>query len=242
MPENVALIIPAAGVGARFNGGNGGRAQAGVRKQYLPLAGRPILLRTLDRFKAIPGIVQRVLVVHPDDYGLTQQEWGAELAAAGVTEIVPGGTARQESVRRGLAVLRDDVTIVAVHDAVRPFVSRRAIEQSIRMAAEYGGAVVACKMVATVKRADDKGRIVQTLPREELWMAQTPQTFRRDLLVQAHASAERDGISATDDSFLLERLGMTVMVVEESPNNLKITTPEDLQLAEAMWNMGLKAE
>ena len=233
----VALIVPAAGVGMRFNGGNGG-----PRKQYLPLAGRPILLRTLDRFLGISGIVQRVLVVHPDDYGWTREQWGAELAAAGVTDIVPGGAARQESVRRGLAVLRNDVAIVAVHDSVRPFVSRRAIEQSISIAAEFGGAVVASRMVATVKRADDRGRIVQTVAREDLWMAQTPQTFRKDLLVQAHAAAERDGVAATDDSFLLERLGMPVIIVEESTSNLKITTPEDLQLAEAIWKKMMNDE
>jgi len=228
MPDNVALIIPAAGVGARFNGGSG------VRKPFIEIAGRPILLRTLDRFRDIPGIVQRVLVVHPDDLAGMRQKLGAELDAAGVTEIVPGGAARQESVRLGLQVLRHDITIVAVHDSVRPFVSRRAIIESISRAAQFGGAVVASKMVATVKRADDRGRIVQTVPRQDLWMAQTPQTFRRELLVRAYEQGVRDGVAATDDSQLVERIGGTVVIVEEAATNLKITAADDLKIAEAI--------
>ncbi|HUU68361.1 MAG TPA: 2-C-methyl-D-erythritol 4-phosphate cytidylyltransferase [Planctomycetota bacterium] len=228
MPDNVALVIPAAGVGARFNGGSG------ARKPFVEIAGRPILLRTLDRFKDIPGIVQRVLVVHPEDLAGTREKLGAELAAAGVTDIVPGGKVRQESVRLGLKALRADISVVAVHDSVRPFVSRRAIVESISRAVEFGGAVVASRMIATVKRADDMGRIIQTVPREDLWMAQTPQTFRRDLLVRAHELAARDGIVATDDSQLVERLGGTVAIVEEAATNLKITTAEDMRVAEAI--------
>ena len=228
MHEKVALIIPAAGVGARLNGGNG------TRKPYLLLAGRPILFRTLDRFKDIPGIVQRVLLVHPHDVALAREQWGSDLADAGVTDVVPGGNTRQESVRLGMASLHDDIAVVAVHDSVRPFVSRRAIVESISKAVEFGGAVVASRMIATVKRADDKGRIVQTVPRGGLWMAQTPQTFRKAILAEAHAAAQREGVFATDDSYLVERLGYTVVIVEEGPGNLKITTPEDLKIAEAL--------
>jgi len=226
--EKVAVIIPAAGTGSRFNAGRG------PKKPYLLLGGRPVLLRTLDRFADLPGIVQRVLVLHPDDVDRVKAEWRDELAALGVSDVVPGGATRQESVGRGLAVLRSDVTIVAVHDAVRPFVSRRAICESIERAAAFGGAVVAGRMTATVKRADPAGRIVQTVPREDLWMAQTPQTFRKELLVRAWEAARRDGFCATDDASLVERLGATVVIVEEGPTNLKITTPADLKMAESM--------
>jgi len=228
MSEKTALIVPAAGIGSRF--GNGG----GPKKPYLLIGGRPILLRTLERFADLPGIVQRLLVLHPDDIQRVKADWHDELAALGVTDIVPGGATRQESVGCGLAALRSDVTIVAVHDSVRPFVSQRAIRESIQQAAAFGAAVVACRMTATVKRADSGGRILQTVPREDLWMAQTPQTFRRELLVRGWEAARREGFAATDDASLVERLGAAVVIVEESSANLKITTPADLQMAEGI--------
>ena len=228
MSENTALIVPAAGVGSRFNGGSG------TRKPFLLIGGRAIVLWTLDRFKDIPGIVQRVLVVHPEDVDRVKATWQTELDEAGVTDVVPGGDTRQQSVRRGLDALRNEIDIVLVHDSVRPFVSREAIVGSIAKAAEIGGAVVACKMIATVKRATPDGRIIETVPRSDLWMAQTPQTFRKDILTQAYAAAEKDGISATDDSALVERIGHPVSIVEEGPTNIKITTPDDLKMAESM--------
>ena len=228
MIQNVALVIPSAGIGVRFNAGRG------AKKPYALLGGKPIVLRTLSRFKDIPGIVQRVLVMHPDDVDRIKGAWRAELAELAVTEVVAGGETRQESVSRGLAVLRDEIEIVAVHDSVRPFVSRAAIEQSIAKASEVGGAVVACRIAATVKRADAAGRIIETVPREELWTAQTPQTFRKEVLLRAYAAAAEEGISGTDDSALVERIGQEVAIVEEGPANLKITTPDDLKMAEAM--------
>ena len=228
MLEKVALIIPAAGEGLRFNSGNG------VRKPFVLLAGEPIIFHTLRRFADIDAIVQRVLVVHPTDLARVREEWGARLKTAGISDLVAGGGTRRESVARGLAALRDDIGIVAVHDSVRPFVSRRAIDESIREAARCGGAVVASRMVATVKRADTERRVVETVPRENLWMAQTPQTFRKSLLADAYAAAVNDGIAATDDSLLVERIGGTVVIVEESAANIKITTPDDLRLAEAI--------
>ena len=237
MLEKVALIIPAAGVGARLSrpqtAGRPERTRQ-PRKPWLLLGGRPILLRTLERFAAIPSITQRVLVVHPDDAAQVREDWPVELAELKVTDILPGGATRQESVSRGLQALRDDIAIVAVHDAVRPFVSTRAIEESIAKARESGGAVVAARMTATVKRADARGRIVQTIPRENLWMAQTPQTFRREILLAAYDAAAREGVTATDDSYLVERIGHAVMIVEEGPANIKITTPDDLKLAETL--------
>ena len=228
MIVKAALIMPAAGVGVRFDAGRG------TRKPYRLLGGKPIVLRTLARFKDIPSIVQRVLVLHPDDVDRVRETWRDELAQLAVTEIVPGGANRQESISHGLAVLRDEIEVVAVHDAVRPFVSRTAIEQSIAKAVEVGGAVVACRITATVKRADPLGRIIETVPREELWMAQTPQTFRKDILLRAYAAAAEEGVLGTDDSALVERIGQEAAIVEEGPANLKITTPDDLKIAEAM--------
>ena len=228
MLENVALIIPAAGEGLRFN------ADGGIRKPYVLLAGEPILLHTLRRFAGIPAIVQRVLAVHPEDVEAVRKEWGRRLEELGVSDVVAGGKTRQQSVACALAVLQNDIGIVAVHDSVRPFVSRRAIEESIQRAAEFGGAVVASGMIATVKRADTERRIVETVPRENLWLAQTPQTFRKGILAEAYEAAARDGVAATDDSFLVERVGGTVVIVEESAANIKITTLDDLRLAEAI--------
>jgi len=228
MIENVALVVPSAGLGVRFNAGRG------AKKPYALLGGKPILLRTLGRFKDIASIVQRVLVVHRDDVDRIREAWRTELAELGVTEVMAGGETRQESVSRGLAVLRDEIEIVAVHDAVRPFVSRAAIEQSIAKAAEVGGAVVACRIAATVKRTDAAGRIIETVPRRNLWTAQTPQTFRKEVLLRAYAAAAEKAISGSDDSALVERTGQEVAIVEEGPTNLKITTPDDLRMAEAM--------
>jgi len=231
MHEKVALIIPAAGIGSRF------KSSGEFKKPFTLLKGKPIILHTLERFAGIDTIVQRVVVVHPDDESSIRQRWGKTFAETGVTDIVPGGKVRQESVACGLAALRSDITIVAVHDAVRPFVSKRAILESIEKAAETGGAVVSSKMIATVKRADADGRIIETVPRRDLWMAQTPQTFRRDIILAAHQAAARDGIDATDESYLVERLGLPVDIVPEEPTNIKITTPGDMKIAEALLEM-----
>ncbi|MFW6161671.1 MAG: 2-C-methyl-D-erythritol 4-phosphate cytidylyltransferase [Planctomycetota bacterium] len=226
MSAPVALIIPAAGLGARM----GGR-----RKTFLHLAGKPILFHTLDRFRPFARrILQTVVVLCPDDVDAARQRWGATLESAyGVTDLVPGGARRQDSVRAGLARVRPDCELVAIQDAVRPFVPPSAIAASFEAAERIGAAVVAAPMKPTVKRVTE-GRVVETIDRSDLWGAQTPQVFRRPLILDAYQAAERDGLTVTDDAQVVEHLGYPVAAVPGSELNLKITTPDDLALAEAL--------
>lgn len=230
-PVPVALLIPAAGIGQRMGGGH--------RKPFLELAGKPILLHTLDRFLPFRRrIVQTILILHPDDVATADRQLGTTLRQSyRVAEILPGGPRRQDSVRVGLDRLGDDVALVAIHDAVRPFVAAEAVAAALCAAEAVGAAIVASPMKPTVKRVAD-GRITATVDRADLWCAQTPQVFRRGLILEAYA-ADRNGHQATDDAQLVERLGQPVAVVPSSELNLKITTPEDLRLAEAILAAGL---
>jgi 2-C-methyl-D-erythritol 4-phosphate cytidylyltransferase len=151
-----------------------------------------------------------------------------------VTKVVAGGERRQDSVRHGLAEVGASMDIVLVHDAVRPFVTVQMIQQVIDRAAEYGAAIVAVPMRDTVKRADADGIVHDTLSRENLWLAHTPQAFRRTLFCEAHRRAELDGFHGTDDAQLVERLGHRIETVDSSWENIKITRPEDLAIGEAI--------
>lgn len=216
-----ALLLPAAGLGARMGG----------RKTLLALAGRPILLHTLGRFLPFrERMCQTIVVAHADDVQAIEDTCPG-------AQVVRGGVRRQDSVRAGLACLRPEAELVAIHDAVRPFVAPEAVAAALAAAEATGAAIVATAMKPTVKRVAD-GRIVATVDRGDLWCAQTPQVFRRQLILDAYA-AEREGADATDDAQLVERLGHPVAVVPGSDLNLKITTPEDLALAEAILAHGL---
>lgn len=229
--RDLGLVIPAAGVGRRM----GSR----VHKPFLDLGGEPILLRTLRCFARLPGMAARVLVLHADDIPWVTRRWGDDLRALGVTAIVAGGARRQDSVENGVAALPPAVRVVLVHDAVRPFVPREVVRRVAEAARRTGASLAALPVVDTVKeveragKASLPGRVVRTIPRERIWLAQTPQGFRRDALVEAFALARRRHIDATDECVLMERLGVTVEVVEGDPANVKITTPRDLRTARA---------
>jgi 2-C-methyl-D-erythritol 4-phosphate cytidylyltransferase len=223
LPRDVGAIVVAAGQGTRIGG---------VPKQYRLLAGVPILLRALRPFAAHPEVAHVVLVLPPAD-AANPPPFLAELAGYELT-LAPGGPERSQSVAAGLAALSPACNIVLVHDGARPFVEPGVIDAVIREARAGVGALAAVPVTDTVKEvspADHK--VLGTLPREGLWRAQTPQGFPRPLLVDAHERACREGITATDDASLVERLGATVRVVPDSPSNLKITTLEDLAWAEA---------
>lgn len=229
--RDLGLVIPAAGVGKRM----GSR----LHKPFLDLGGEPILLRTLGCFARFPGMAARVLVLHEDDIPWVTRRWGEALRSLGVTAIVAGGARRQDSVENGLAALPDIVRVVLVHDAVRPFVPREVIRRVADAARRTGAALAALPVVDTVKevgragKAGLPGRVVRTIPRERIWLAQTPQGFRVESLRDAFALARRRCIDATDECVLLERLGRPVEVVEGHPANVKITTPRDLRIARA---------
>ena len=223
MPRDVGAIVVAAGQGTRIGG---------VPKQYRLLAGVPILLRALRPFAAHPDVAHVVLVLPPAD-AANPPPFLAELAGHGLT-LAPGGRERSQSVAAGLAALSPACNIVLVHDGARPFVEPGVIDAVIREARAGVGALAAVPVTDTVKEVSPADHsVLGTLPREGLWRAQTPQGFPRPLLVDAHERACREGITATDDASLVERLGATVRVVPDSPTNLKITTLADLAWAEA---------
>lgn len=219
--DAAVAIIPAAGQGRRMGGE--------VPKQYLPLEGRPLLWHTLSALERSPLIRALILAVRPEDRQLAEQ-----LAAgfAKVRCLVPGGEERGDSVRAGLGATNADDGIVLVHDAVRPFVSLSLIERVVAAAREWGAAIPALLVRETIKVVGD-GQVVETPPRSRLRAAQTPQGFRRSLLLEAFGRQE-GGTPATDEAMLVERLGHPVRVVEGEVENLKITTPEDLAWA-AWW-------
>lgn len=222
---NVAIIVAA---------GRGSRAGGARAKQFREISGTPIIIHTLRRFEECASI-GRVVVVAPAD---AVEEARALLAEHGVgkaSRVVAGGASRLESVWRGLEVVGEEgaCETVAVHDAVRPFVTPEEIDRVVAEAARSGAAILAARVVDTIKEAEGP-RVARTLERARLWHAQTPQCFRRELLVEAYERALADGVEATDDSALVERLGRAVTIVEGGAHNIKITSPQDFALAEIM--------
>ncbi len=222
----VSVILPAAGLGTRM-----GREKAGTsRKQFMLLNGAPILVHTVRKFLHCPSVTEIVVALRSEDLdwarGLIHQEHPAK-----PVRFVEGGDSRQQSVENALATLASDTDLVAVHDAVRPFIDPELVEKVIAEAAKSGAAIVGIVPVDTVKRVQ-KSKIRDTLPRENLVLAQTPQVFRFDLLKRAFESAQRDNFHGTDESSLVERLEeVTVGVVQGSDRNIKITRPTDMDLA-----------
>jgi 2-C-methyl-D-erythritol 4-phosphate cytidylyltransferase len=216
----VAALIVAAGRGARM-GATGPKA-------LLPLGGTSILARAVAAFAARPRVGRLVVVVADPEPARA-----ALGDAAGRVLLVRGGEERQDSVLRGLEAVRDSA-IVLVHDAARPLVPATLIDAVLDAAIAHGAAVPVLPVVDTVKRIGSDGVVLATVPRDDLRLAQTPQGFRTELLTAAYASASREGVRATDDSGLVERCGGRVVAVPGSPRNIKITTPADLALAEAL--------
>lgn len=216
------MLVVAAGVGRRAGGG--------VLKQYREIGGVPMLLRALRPFVSHPK-VRHVVVALPATHAAAPPEWLAALEGKALS-FVAGGVERHSSVQKALAALDPACSIVLVHDAARPFVERATIDAVIAAAREGTGAVAAVPLSDTLKEAGRDGTIRRTVPREELWRAQTPQGFPRAMLQRAHAAAG-PGADATDDAMLVEQLGEPVRVIADSPSNFKVTTAEDLALAEA---------
>lgn len=226
-PQAWSAVVVAAGRGSRM-----GTAEP---KQYLALAGKPILLHALERFEAMPEIGEIVLVTGADEIGRCE----ALCAAHGlrkVRRIVAGGAERQQSVHRGLAAATGEW--VLVHDAVRPLVTPEAVRRCMAQAEAAGAAVLAVPVKDTIKVVDEAGRIAATPDRRTLRAVQTPQAFRRELLLACHERAAREGFAATDDAGVVERYGHPVAVAEGEYSNVKITTPEDLTAAEWLLRIG----
>jgi 2-C-methyl-D-erythritol 4-phosphate cytidylyltransferase / 2-C-methyl-D-erythritol 2,4-cyclodiphosphate synthase len=219
---HVSAIIAAGGRGARFG--------AGRPKQILLLGGRPILQRSVEAFARHAMIGQVVVALPPD---LMSQPPAYLVEGSANLILVEGGERRQDSVARAFARLDRHADIVVIHDAARPLVSAELIQRTIDTAAEHGAAIAAVAARDTVKRADAQAMITATLPRQEIYLAQTPQAFKVGVLSAALARATRDS-DATDEAMLAEQAGYRVRVVEGDPRNLKITTPDDLVMAESL--------
>ncbi|WP_373231625.1 2-C-methyl-D-erythritol 4-phosphate cytidylyltransferase [Cohnella sp.] len=211
--------------------GRGTRMESADNKPYMQLAGRTVLAHTLEAFESCKSVKSIVLVVTPNE-----EKRAADVVRLGgyrkITAIVPGGAERQDSVFAGLSAL--DTDGVLVHDAARPLILSSQIEACCRAAEEHGAAALAVPVKDTIKVSDGSGFIVATPERRTLWSVQTPQAFLRLELMQAHRQAFEEGATATDDAMLLERLGHKIAIVEGDYRNLKITTPEDLPIAELL--------
>lgn len=220
--STVAVILPAAGASRRFHDKN-------YKKPFAPLAGRAVWLHSADRFLARKDVKQFIVAVAEEDREEFHRKFGANLAILGV-EVCPGGAERADSIQNALALVKDDIEMIAVHDAARPCLADKWIDAVFDAAAKDGAAILAVPESATLKRVGKDRAVVETVGREGLWQAQTPQVFRRDLLTKAYAA--RGGGPVTDDAALVEQLGERVTVVDSSSLNLKITTRDDLRLAE----------
>lgn len=223
MPK-IAVILPAAGKSSRF-------ADAHYKKPFANLAGRAVWLHTAEKFCNRADVAQTIVVISPEDRDDFNDKFGGNAALMGI-DIAVGGKERADSVGNAMAKLRDDIDFVAVHDAARPCIAESWIDEVFAAAQSTGAAILAAPVAGTLKRVDEKNAITETVSRENLWEAQTPQVFRRDLLAKAYD--QRDGFVATDEAQLVERLGETITVVECSRMNIKITTKDDLRLAELM--------
>ncbi len=224
--KSIALI-PAAGIGKRMG--------ASINKQYLKLNGMPIVARTISVFEQSPLINAIYLVIPAEEIPYCQKHVVEACGFSKVVAIVAGGKERQNSVMNGLNAMRDfvsDEDVILIHDGVRPLITEDALRESIRIATLHDGALVAVPVKDTIKTVHG-GIVTGTPPRESLWQAQTPQTFRFGKIFTAHLTAESDGFCGTDDASLIERTGGKVHIVQGDYRNIKITTPEDLILAEA---------
>jgi 2-C-methyl-D-erythritol 4-phosphate cytidylyltransferase len=228
---SVTAIVVAAGEGVRLGGS--------TPKGYLSIGGRPLIVRTVEKFFLAQTITNIILVIAEKELQRSQELLGAESRLSGKRcSLQTGGATRQASVMRGLAQLDPECEFVAIHDGARPFVDPSRIDQCVEAARERGAAVLGVPVRDTIKIVSKDYQVDTTPPRSFLWEIQTPQVFRKEWIVQAHDQASRDNFEATDDATLVERMGKAVFVLEGDRTNIKITTPEDVVLAEALLRGG----
>lgn len=226
MKATVHAIIVAAGKGMRMNDS--------VRKQYIALDGISILNHTLNIFDSCPLVNHIILVVPQEDFDFCRNEILKPVKLKKGIDLVGGGPERQDSVYNGLQIVGPEEGIVVIHDGVRPFVRQEHLVACLKSAAEFGACILGIPAFDTVKQVNARNEIVRTRKREILWLAQTPQAFRTELIKKAHEAARQEGFIGTDDASLVERLGQIVKIISGSRSNIKITSHEDLALARAM--------
>jgi 2-C-methyl-D-erythritol 4-phosphate cytidylyltransferase len=222
----VSAIIVAAGKGIRMNDT--------IRKQYLDLAGLPILAHSVMAFDSCDLIDNIFLAVPKEDIEYCSTNILSSLELKNKVNLIPGGPRRQDSVYNGLQAQKKETSIVVIHDGVRPFIQPGDLTSCILGAKDSGACILGILADDTIKRVGKSGLIEKTLARDGIWLAQTPQAFQYELIIRAHETARQDGYSGTDDALLVERLGINVRIISGSRNNIKITTREDLTLSRAM--------
>jgi len=227
----VSAIIVAAGKGIRMKGT--------MRKQYLDLSGRPVLAHSIMAFDSCSQVAEIFLVVPKEDIEYCQNKILSLLDLKNQINLVHGGAKRQDSVYNGLQSIDKDTETVVIHDGVRPLIHPEELKECILGSKKYGACILGTPASDTLKRVDKSGIIEATLPRENIWLAQTPQAFQYDLILKAHETARRDGYVGTDDASLVERLGADVKIINGSRFNIKITQKEDLAVAKAVFDAGL---
>ena len=235
-----AVIIAAAGKGTRMNPHTknfGVGMNHSLPKQYLPLEGKPILAHTLINLSKIPAVDSITLVVSEDRIDWCKEKIIDKFNIKKVINIIAGGETRGKSVMNGLKSLDKQTETVAIHDGVRPFITASLFSNIIKHIEEVGAVICAIPLRDTLKNVNEKNEVTSTHDRKGLWLVQTPQIFRYSLIMQAYKKALEDGFQATDDAGVVERLPHPVKIVEGSPFNIKITTPEDLVLAEAIYEI-----
>ena len=226
----VSAIIVAAGKGIRMNDP--------TRKQYLDLAGRPILAHSIMVFDTCELIDNIFLVVPKEDIEYCRNNIVPLMKLKNGINLVAGGEQRQNSVYNGLQAIDKKTDTVVVHDGVRPFVQPDELESCILGARKFGACILGIPAGDTIKYVGTSGFIEKTLERDRIWLAQTPQAFKYELIIKAHETAWRDGYIGSDDACLVERLGVSVKIINGSKNNIKITVREDLVIARAMLDTG----
>jgi 2-C-methyl-D-erythritol 4-phosphate cytidylyltransferase len=220
-----AVILPAAGQSARFKDKD--------KKPFVNLDGRAVWLRSAELFVARSDVIQCLIVIAPGDQELFRRRYGANLAFMNV-QIVAGGAERFESVANALAQVKAEADLVAIHDAVRPCLTEALVNAVFTKAEQTGAALLAVPIADTVKQVNPQHQVEATVSRKGLWLAQTPQVFRRDWLDEAYANRAKLGKDITDDAQLVEAAGHRVHVVEGAASNIKVTAKPDLFLAEAI--------
>jgi 2-C-methyl-D-erythritol 4-phosphate cytidylyltransferase len=226
-------VIPAAGAGLRMGGG--------TAKQFLEVDGRPILALTLEKFQACTEIDSIILVVPLAEINFCKTEIVERYNLDKVENIVLGGERRQDSIRFGLEASNGEYELVVIHDGVRPFIDRKLIERSIEAAKIHRAVITALPAKETVKKVDKSGFVIKTCERRDVWLVQTPQVFMYEDIMSAHEKAVSEGWDdVTDDASLIEKMGIPVKVIPGSEYNIKVTTPQDMELARYLFELSKK--
>ncbi|HKJ33693.1 MAG TPA: 2-C-methyl-D-erythritol 4-phosphate cytidylyltransferase [Balneolales bacterium] len=219
----VAVIIPSAGSGKRF--------KSELPKPYVLLKGRPILQRTVDLFTSIPSVKQ---IIIPTSKALQERSRELFRDYSLPVNVIEGGSTRQYSIQNAISHIDENIDLIAVHDAVRPFVTKKTVENCCEEALNVGGAVVGIKVKDTIKKVDQNRFVIETPDRNTLWQCQTPQIFRKNIFIEAYEHAYKNKFIGTDDASVVEFYGKPVKMIEGNSENIKITYPLDLLIAESL--------